>query len=89
VVIDCFVKFVAPNRYRWKEFGTRDGKEDSTLYHEEVGTYTVEGNQLIFTPDNGDPWTATFEIPEATGNLLITKPDGETWEFEYERTHWG
>jgi hypothetical protein len=86
--------FRSPDGYRWKEFGLRDGEEDPNLAYEENGTYMVTESEpkkgtIEFTPEVDDPWTAAFEILSGSGDLLITKPDGESIQFEFKRSTLG
>jgi len=82
--------FKAPNIYRWETIGTRDGKDDPNLSHKETGTYTIEGDKITFNPDNGQPWTATFELVEGSGDLSLVKEDGESFLLVYyHSSDWG
>jgi hypothetical protein len=86
--------FKAPDIYRWKEFGERDGEEAAEMSFEESGTYVIaESTSKIgtidFTPGSGDIWVASFEVLRGSGDLLITKPDGESIQFEWIRTTLG
>ena len=86
--------FRSPHGYRWKEFGRRDGEEDTDLYHEENGTYELTESSpkkgtITFIPEVGDQWEVSFEILTGSGDLLVTKPDGQQIQFEYIRSTLG
>jgi len=77
------IVFRSPNIYRWEEFGTRDAEDDPNLSRTEEGTYTVEENQITFSPSGGSPWTVTFEILSGSGDLKIVMPNGDELVFEF------
>jgi len=82
------VVFSAPNNYRWKEFGKRNGVDDPELSHEENGYYQAVETEskkgtITFTPGGGGQWEAAFEIMAGSGDLLITKADGTAVQFQY------
>jgi len=84
--ITTVVVFKLPNSYRWYVTGTRGGMVDSTLAYAEEGTFEVTGDQITFMPQGGEPWTVQFEIVASTGNLVITKEEGDVITFEFRQS---
>jgi len=78
-----YVTFYAPNLYRWRTIVTRNHVEVPELCTTVTGTYLIEGDTITFTPDNGTPWSATFEFREENGSLVLTKSNGEIIQLEH------
>mgnify|MGYP005681496013 CR=1 FL=1 len=84
-----YLVFRLPNVYRWRTSGTRNYKDDPSLSYTEEGTFEVneEEKTITFTPNEGDPWTVTYEFLQGSDNLKITKSDGEVYEFVWVITY--
>ncbi|MFC2076107.1 hypothetical protein ACFLT7_03395 [candidate division KSB1 bacterium] len=77
------VVFYARGTYRWEYTYAVNGVKDDDQSYDEPGDFTATETTIIFTPNDGDARTLTYELTGRSDILFILSDDkGWIWNFD-------